>query len=144
MSVFIKSQVISIPSTNAPLIRKNLKALKGTKRRQIKKEKSFISLLAKSNCKRKGTEIPDFIQFNELPRAICASDGLPNKGQKSNVLKFYQNRCKNLITSIIPSVWEPDTVILEGMFIINFCPLLINPFLTMPAFGLTMDFSLCV
>ena len=57
MSAFIKSRVIGIPSTNAPLRRKNLKVFKGTKTKQIKKskksekdKKNFISLLAKNNC----------------------------------------------------------------------------------------------
>ena len=76
-----------------------------------------------ANCKQKGTEVPDFLQFNELPRAICTSDGLPNKGQKSNASKFYQKRYDTVIICIYLPLWEPDTIILEGMFLINSSPL---------------------
>ena len=75
------------------------------------------------NCKQKGTQVPDSLQFNELPRALFTSDGLPNKGKKSNALNFYQKRYNNVISNKYPTSWEQQTVILEGMFLINSCPL---------------------
>ena len=48
-----------------------------------------------------------------------------NLGQKSTITKFYESRYKecNLITHTLSSEWVPDTVIIEGMFIINTKPL---------------------
>ena len=133
MNAFIKSRVIGTPSTDAPVRRKNLKVFKCAKKGRKnqnhktsdKDKKTLLACLRKTiaNCKQKGTQVPDFLQFNELPRAICTSDGLPNKGQKSNALKFYQKRYDTVITCIYPPLWEPDTIILEGMFLINSSPL---------------------
>ena len=133
MNAFIKARVIGTPSTDAPVRRKNLKVFKGAKKERKnqnsksseKDKKTLLACLRKTiaNCKQNGTQVPDFLQFNELPRALCTSDGLPNKGQKSNVLKFYQRRYNTVITCIYPPLWKPDTIILEGMFLINSSPL---------------------
>ena len=91
----------------------------------IKDKKTLLACLRKTiaNCKQNGAQVPDFLLFNELPRALCTSDGLPNKGQKSNVSKFYQRRYNTVITCIYPPLWKPDTILLEGMFLINSSPL---------------------
>ena len=133
INAFIKARVIGTPSTDAPVRRKNLKVFKGAKKERKnqnsksseKDKKTLLACLRKTiaNCKQNGTQVPDFLQFNELPRALCTSDGLPNKGQKSNVLKFYQRRYNTVITCIYLPLWKPDTIILEGMFLINSSPL---------------------
>lgn len=64
-------------------------------------------------------------QYIEFPRALCTTDGLPVKGQKSIATNFYQARYKDsdLIIHAFPSTWIADAVILEGMFLINTKPL---------------------
>ena len=81
----------------------------------------------------KGTS-PDVIaeQYIEL---ICDTESAPIKGQKSTITKFYQTRYKNseFITHSLESTWTPETVIMEGMFIINTKPL--NCHRTMEEYG---------
>ena len=58
-------------------------------------------------------------QYIELPRALCDANGVLNKGQKSVAIKFYETRYnskEDVLTSTLP--WCPDTVIMEGMFLI--------------------------
>ena len=64
-------------------------------------------------------------QYLELPRALCDIDGLPTKGQKSLVTNFYQCRYKesSIITHQFPPNWIADSVIIDGMFLINCSPL---------------------
>ena len=75
-----------------------------------------------AHANRTGTK-PDVIgeQYIEFPRALCTTDGLPVKGQKSITTHFYQARYKDvgLITHTLPTNWIADSVILEGMFLIN-------------------------
>ena len=62
-------------------------------------------------------------QYLELPRAICSPCGVPHKGQKSYATKFLEKRYSSLIVSMFPGGWVPDSVVLEGMFLINTVPL---------------------
>ena len=125
MNAFIKSRLIGTPSEESESFQMCKTGRKKTCKTSDKEKITLLSYLQKTiaNCKQKGTQIPDFLQFNELPRAICTSDGLPNKGQKSNALKFYQKRYDTVITCIYLPLWEPDTIILEAMFLINSSPL---------------------
>ena len=61
--------------------------------------------------------------YIELPRAICNPSGIPNKGQKSYATKWLENRYKDLVANHLPVRWIPESVILEGMFMINVSPL---------------------
>ncbi len=67
----------------------------------------------------------NFGQYLELPRAIATIDGLPYKGcGKSNIKKFYQSAYQTkqtIFSGDMPQ--ERDTVILEGMFLINKSPM---------------------
>ena len=68
-------------------------------------------------------------QYIEFPRAICDLDGTPVKGQKSLVTNYYVARYKappNLIMHAFPAHYTPDSVILEGMFLIHVKPLNIH------------------
>lgn len=65
-------------------------------------------------------------QFLELPRALCSSDGLPNKGQKSTITSFFKNKYPSVFLSKFPSNWLPQSVIIEGMIIINVTPIRIH------------------
>lgn len=73
---------------------------------------------------------PDAIgeQYIDLPRALCDLDNLPTKGQKSMATHFYQARYKGteLIAHSFPENWTADSIILEGMFLINTKPLPIH------------------
>ena len=62
-------------------------------------------------------------QYLELPCALCTPSGEPHKGQKIYATKFYEKRYANVILSRFPGLWVPDTVVLEGMFLINTVPL---------------------
>ena len=88
-------------------------------------QKPLLAYLRKTiaNCKKGNTQLPDSLQFNELPRVLCTADGQPNKDQKSNVLKFYQKRYNgSVITSVYPLSGVPDIVIHERMSMINSSP----------------------
>ena len=65
-------------------------------------------------------------QCIELPRAIATIDGKPVKGSKSNTTKCYEKIYEQVIPSIISTSlrdgWIPDTVVMEGMFLINITP----------------------
>ena len=63
-------------------------------------------------------------QYLELPRAISDSNGVPQKEQKSVSTSFYQNTYGDkVISNKFTAGWLPNTVILEGMFLINTTPL---------------------
>ena len=65
-------------------------------------------------------------QCLELPRAIATTDGKPVKGTKSNTTKALEKRYANatppIITTSLKSGWVPETVVMEGMFLINITP----------------------
>ena len=131
----IKAYVLKIPRVKVPQRRKRLQTF-GTKSKATKQKINSLKQEMKriQKCMRRkiayankmGTK-PDVIgeQYIEFPRALCDVNGLPIKGQKSVATKIYQARYKesDLITHNIPDYWIPETVILEGMFIINTKPL---------------------
>ena len=141
----VESFLLKNPSTKAPLRQKKLQTFAST---IVKKQKKVSSLQRElqlvQKCMRKkiayanqrGTSA-DVIaeQYIELPRAICDTESAPIKGQKSTVTKFYQTRYKNsnFITHCFESTWTAETVIIEGMFIINTKPL--NCHRTMEEYG---------
>ena len=67
-----------------------------------------------------------FEQCIELPRAIATINGLPVKGSKANATSVYEKRYREaterVILTSLPNGWAPDTVIIEGMFLINIQP----------------------
>lgn len=73
-----------------------------------------------------GHQLSAYQQCIELPRAIATSNGQPMKGTKSNTTKVYEKRYEHAFPPIIhttfPTGWNPDTVITEGMFLINIKP----------------------
>ena len=74
-----------------------------------------------------GAQIQDtYEQCIELPRAIATSERTPNKGTKSNITnsleKRYQQATPPVILQSLPPTWVPNTVIMEGMFLINIKP----------------------
>ena len=131
----INVYVLKVPSTTAPQRKKKLQTFSTTKTKGNNKLKSLKQeMLRVQKCIRRkiafanktGT-MPDVIgeQYIEQPRALCNENSVPLNGQKSSVTKFYQSRYKGstLITRTQNSEWVPDSVIIEGMFIINTKPL---------------------
>lgn len=63
-------------------------------------------------------------QYIEVPLAIACNDGTPVRGQKSNVIQSrYGSVVPKVLHNSLPSGWIPECCILEGMFMINTCPL---------------------
>ena len=71
-----------------------------------------------------GQELEEaYHQLTELPRALVEENGLPVKGNKSNVTKSYTNRYGDQIVSEkLPARWNATTVIIDGMFLIHIAP----------------------
>lgn len=61
-----------------------------------------------------GLQIKEAEQFLELPRAIATKEGIPYKGQKSSITKFYEKKYEEAFLEEFPSGWVPHSVILEG------------------------------
>ena len=65
-------------------------------------------------------------QCLELPRANATTDGKPVQGTKSNTTKALEKRYANatppIIITSLKSGWVPETVVMEGMFLINITP----------------------
>ena len=99
------------------------------KRKKIKQKEQEQNLV--TACMRRqmawaaetNTAAPHTGQYLEMPRAICCSNGLPHNGQKSYATHFLGKRYKNCVVHTLPSGWIADSIILEGMFIINTSPL---------------------
>ena len=74
----------------------------------------------------RGDQLPsDFVSnFIARPCALSDPNGLPHKGNKSKATDFFETRYKrfDVIVSTFPSGWIPDSVILEGMFLIQTAP----------------------
>ena len=97
---------------------------KVTKKRlnNAKKEKKLISLCLKKRLKAKNYDTSGQCeQYIELPRAIADSNGMPHKGDKSNARRFLEKRYN--MESAEMYAFGPDTVIYDGMFIIQTIPI---------------------
>ena len=66
-----------------------------------------------------------FMPIQSIPRALVDAHGLPYKSNKSATTTYLQHRYNNppAILNTLPSGWLPDTVILDGMFLIQTSPL---------------------
>ena len=60
-------------------------------------------------------------QYLKFPRAICNSDGTPYKGEKKIAREFLERRYQ--LYGSQTDHWFPDTLLLEGMFMIYTIPL---------------------
>ena len=127
--------VLRNPSVKAPKRRKRLYSF--TERRATKRKVSEIERerKLKIECWKKrvafasktGTNVnTSYEQCLELPRAIATSKGDPVKGTKSTTTTVYEKSYTNASPAIIitayPQGWVPDTVVMEGMFLININP----------------------
>ena len=128
----IKYYILKTPSTQAPNRKRRLetfaeKRVKSRKISQLEKDKHLVLAAMKRKMKHSHkTGIPidsPGEQLIQLPLALCDHDGLQNKGQKSYTTKSLEARYKDIFTSDIPVGWQPECVLLEGMFLINTKPL---------------------
>ena len=128
--------ILRTPSVQPPKHRKSL--LTFTERRSRKKKGSDIERERKLQleCWKKrvafaatqGAHINStYEQYIELPRAIATIDGRPVKGNKANTTnvlkKRYENAASTITTPMLKPGWTADTVVMEGMFLINITPL---------------------
>ena len=129
---YVKYYILRDPSASVPLRKRRLQVF-GTEKRSKKqvKQKEHEQKLV-SRCLRRqlawSAQTGSVLQhqgeqYLELPHAICTPHGVPHKGQKSYATKYLEKRYCNLIVSMFPGGWVPDSVVLEGMFLINTAPL---------------------
>ena len=101
--------------------RKKVSEIEKERKLQVECWKKRIEFTSKTGC-----QLPAFQQCIELPRAIATTDGQPVKGTKSNITKAYEKRYENarlpVIRTTLPPEWKADTVVMEGMFLINITP----------------------
>ena len=77
-------------------------------------------LLAVHSYKAKCTTTGKCEQYLELLRAIATPEGLPQKGDKANARSYLEKRYDIQQSD---SNWIPDTLILDGMFMIYTSPI---------------------
>jgi hypothetical protein len=115
-----------------PRRRRNLKTFALPKvsvhkqKKEIKDNKTVIECLRKQIAfsKLTGKAVVHLDQFVTLPRAICDTSGIPEKGKKSNATKILKSWYGEAFISNLPHVpTEFTATILEGMFMINTSPL---------------------
>ncbi|CAC5392687.1 unnamed protein product [Mytilus coruscus] len=75
--------------------------------------------------KHSGNAVKDLDQFLQLPRALCDTEGIPEKGQKATAANVFKNIYSDAFLLQVPKapVSSKTTVIIDGMFIINTSPL---------------------
>ena len=59
-------------------------------------------------------------QYLELPRAIATSDGMPRKGDKANARSYLDKQYQSQLQD---NSSTPDTVVIDGMFLIYTNPI---------------------
>lgn len=131
---FCHSSILGDTSVKKPVTRRfNLKTFAKEKIRQkkvtdLQKENKLITLCYKrtiAHSQETNKPISDLCQFITVPRAICASNGLPYKGAKSVIYNYFDKRYSSQY-EIIKSNFnvQPNScIIIEGMNIIYTSPL---------------------
>ena len=125
--------ILRTPSVQPPKHRKSLltfseRHARQKKGSQIEKERKLqLEYWKKRVSFSVTTGIQDNMSYRqciELPRAIATVEGKPVKGAKSNTTKWYEKRYHNVTPSVMTTTlpWNPDSVIMEGMFLINITP----------------------
>ena len=129
---YVKYYILQQPSAQVPQRLNKLLTFATSKRcskkmKLIDREKRLMNRCMRRklawNAKLGVVTHPSGEQYIELPRAICNPHGIPNKGQKSYATKWLENRYKGLVINNLPVGWIPESVVLEGMFMINVSPL---------------------
>lgn len=144
---FVTEKLLGLPSTAAPTRRKRLCTftVSKTQKRKIKlieQEQKISQKFLKRQLawiSEHGIENVDTNSLlgpiSAMPRALMDSNGLPYKAPKHNTTEFLQKRyhSQKMLDQSLPPQWVPDSVILEGMFMIQTTPL--------PSMGTLQDYA---
>ena len=134
---FISTKLLGLTSTTVPTRRKRLCtfSVTQTQKRRLKlveHERKISQRFLKRQLawiSERGSENIDlnslFGPISSLPSALIGKDGLPYKASKSTTTDFLRKRYSTIpiITQSLPYQWIPNTVILEGMFLIQTSPI---------------------
>lgn len=136
LAQFINHHILRKPSTAAPIKHNRLLTMAPPiigKQRISHKEKEFKQVTKCLRrrlawCNRTGQSYnPAYEQYSVFPRAISDENGYPHKGTKSSWTDKLSNRYNSpdlpVITNTLPQGWNPQAVIVDGMFLINCKPL---------------------
>ena len=129
----VNYRILRTPSTDAPRRRKRLQTFTSTKAtrkklKQIDRDRKIQQMCMKKQLVMlaRGKQLPQDCGSNFIPRpcALVAADGVPTKGNKSKATDFFETCYKQVgvIVSAFPNSWTPDSVILEGMFMVQTAP----------------------
>jgi len=133
---FIDHCILNIPSANTPVRQHKLltmapsktgsKRLINQKEKELKQVNKYLRLRL-AWCNRTGqTYDPSSEQYSLYPRAIADETGSPVKGSKSvwkDKLRKRYSGTTPVVIDTLPSQWNPDATIIDGMFLINCKPL---------------------
>ena len=127
---YVKYYIVRHPSAKVPLRKRRLLTFCALKQssRQIKhkecKQKLVSRCIGRQLASSEQTGTIQGEQYLELPCAVCSPSGMPHEGPKCYATKFIEKHCSDVILSMFPGGWVPDTIVLEGMFLINTAPLI--------------------
>ena len=131
---YVNYYLLHTHSTKAPHRKKRLNTFSTSKKRktrekQVQKERKLLEKCLRRRIQWIGSQGKVVASLSEqltsTPRALADEEGLPLKGAKSKTVDFLGRRYCDvpLVTSKLPSKWQPHAVILEGMFLIYTSPL---------------------
>ena len=129
----VKYRILRTSSADAPCRRRRLQTFSSTKKnkkklKQIDRNRKILQTCLKKQLVvlTRGEQLPPECVSYFLPHlcALCDSEGYSHKGNKSKATDFFETRYKkfNVIVSTFPGTWTPQSVILEGVFMIQTSP----------------------
>lgn len=130
---YVEYRLLRTSSCDAPCRRQRLQTFGSSKSTTKKQKQIDHDRKIQQTCLKKqlvmlshGQQLPAecATTFIARPCAIAGPDDLPIGGAKSKVTDFYESRYKKsrVIVTCLPGNWQPESVILEGMFIIQVPP----------------------
>ena len=127
---YYEAHMVKTPSTQVSKKRYSLKTFekpKVTTKKYcqfVKHHKQVMECLKRrlSECDKRPLDNIRGEQYYELPLAIAKPDGTKRDGQKSTSITFYTKRWENVQMPWLPQNWSPDSVVIDGMFMLNSAP----------------------
>ena len=122
-------QFYFLKDPSVQLIKRKRRLLTFSEKPKCKKRKSPLAEKQKTVqlCTKRCLKLPQLtnvsVQFIEQPRALEDVHNNPTTGQKSYMTKALSTRYKDITNQALPSGWQQELAILEGMFLINIKPL---------------------
>ena len=104
----VKHTYIKESSTTVIARRQQLKTFSKPKvsKQKLKtseRDKKKLSMCLKKRLEAATISQPSSEQYLELPRALCDSNGMPNKGNKSTARDYLDNRYQSICSSTLPT-----------------------------------------